>query len=265
MICTVQPILLASLLLGLSVPAQAQNQEVIAQVLESSILRAKRLHQDDYDQLKTLPDLAPEHSLKARVQKPTAARTLKRLNLHEGVLIEAVLRPSLNLIAAQVFPEGMSGEQQNYWKNQSLMALRLGAASALASQGGALAEALMSYALHSDTYRSIRPTLCVLYGQVARHSEGLSALYKISQSSSEPLIEQSAILGMGKMRLLDAFHMLRKLEQANSAPHIRHAVLHAYGHLANLAAQKAKPMADDNALHEQVIDELFKYLSYEKL
>jgi hypothetical protein len=89
-------------------------------------------------------------------------------------------------------------------------------------------------------------------------------LYKIAQSSSEPLVEQSAILGMGKMRLLDAFHMLRKLEQSKSAPHIRHAVLHAYGHLANLAAQKSKPMADDNALHTQVLDELLKNLNQEQ-
>lgn len=264
MIFKVQPILLASLLLGLSVPAQAQNQEVVPQVLESAISKAKSLHQDDYDRLKNLPDLAPEHYLKARVQKPTAARALKRLKLHQGVLIEAVLRPSLNLISAQVFPESMSNDRQNDWKNQSLLALQVGAAAALASQGGALAETLISYALHATDYRNIRPTLCVLYGQLARHSQGLAALYKIAQSSNEPLVEQSAIIGMGKMRLLGAFHMLREFGQSRSAPHIQHAVLHAYGHLANVAAQKANPMPDDNALHSQVIDELLKYLGQEQ-
>ena len=81
--------------------------------LNAVIAEAQTQHQADYVKLQNLEDLMPDNYLKARVQKPTAARAMKRLKIHEGVLLEALLKPSLSLVPAQNFPEQMSEREKS--------------------------------------------------------------------------------------------------------------------------------------------------------
>jgi len=247
--------------LGLVTPLAAQPTTEILPAFKEVVSQARAQHLSDYQALKELEALSPQHYLKARVQRPTAARALKRLKLHSGVLIEAMLRPSLDLITPQVFPDEMSAEVKAYWQAQSLMALQLGAATALAHQRTPQAESALSFAIHSDQYIAIRPTLCILYGQLARHSEGVQTLLRIAQTSEDALVQQSAIIGLGKTRLPQALEALQGLRRDHPAPHIEIAILGALGHLANKAAQKALPMKHDTMLKLEVTRELLNYLN----
>ena len=232
-------------------------QAAVPAPLNSVIVQAQTNHQSDYLKLKNLEDLSPHNYLQARVQKPTAARAMKRLDIHEGILLEALLKPSLKLVPEQTFPEHMSADEKEAWQSRVLEALQVGAATALTHRQTPHAEAALAFTLSSPNHVSIRAPLCVLYGRIARHAQGVEQLQAIAESSTGR-VQESAIIGLGKTRQLSAFHALQAMLQQPTKTHIHKSVLHALGHLANRAAQKANPMKDDALIQVQVKDALVK-------
>ncbi len=247
-------ILIATVLfISLSAPASA----AIPSDLSAIISEAQTHHKTDYLKLQNLEDLAPSNYLKARVQKPTAARAMKRMDIHEGVLLEALLQPSLHLVPAQTFPAEMSDAQKLSWQKRVLDALQVGAAAALAHRHTPHAEAALAFALGSDDFVGIRAPLCVFYGRLARHAQGVAQLKAIAETATGR-IQESAIIGLGKTRQLGAFHALQAMLQQSANIQLHKTVIHALGHLANRAAQKANPLENDKLIQIQVRDALVK-------
>ena len=84
---TVQLLSAALICLALVFPSTVLAQAELPTHLEAVIDEARASHANDYHRLKALEDLVPGNYLKARVQRPTAVRAIKRLRLHEGVLL----------------------------------------------------------------------------------------------------------------------------------------------------------------------------------
>ena len=219
--------------------------------LNAVIAEAQTQHQADYVKLQNLEDLMPDNYLKARVQKPTAARAMKRLKIHEGVLLEALLKPSLSLVPAQNFPEQMSEREKAQWKNRVLEALQVGAAAALTHRQTPNVEAALALSLSRNADASVKGPLCVFYGRIARHAQGVARLRTIAETSTGR-VQESAIIGLGKTRQLTAFDALESMLTQSTNPRIQKAVLNAMGHLANRAARKANPMQDDAIVQTKV-------------
>jgi hypothetical protein len=238
--------------------------------LSTVIAEAQTHHQADYLKLQNLEDLIPDNYLKARVQKPTAARAMKRLDIHEGVLLEALLKPSLDLVPPQTFPNHMSEREKAKWKNRVLEALQVGAAAALTHRQTPHVEAALALSLSRNENAAVKGPLCVFYGRIARHAEGVARLKLIAETSAGR-VQESAIIGLGKSRQLAAFHALEAMLTQSSDAHIQKAALNAMGHLANRAARKAKPMQDDAVLQAKVKQALVsridkpQELPYEKI
>ena len=237
--------------LALVFPSTVLAQAELPTHLEAVIDEARASHANDYHRLKALEDLVPGNYLKARVQRPTAVRAIKRLRLHEGVLLEALLRPSLELVAAQTFPPHIDEEQQQYLRSQVMAALQMGAAYALTHQKTPHVRDALTLALEDGQYQSIHPALCVLYGRVARDSEGVARLSQIAKTT-DGLIQESAIIGLGKTRQLKAFEVLHELLSDSAYLPVQKTVLHAMGHLADKAAQKANPLPSDARVRTMV-------------
>ena len=95
------------------------------------------------------------------------------------------------------------------------------------------------------------------YGRVARHAQGVAKLTAIAELSSGP-VQESAIIGLGKTRQPEAFVVLQSLLEAPGKSKLHKTVLHALGHLANRAAQKANPMENDMLIRLRVKEALVR-------
>jgi hypothetical protein len=244
-------LLTSALYLALILPSSAMAKSELPALLTEVIADAKANHSSDYTRLRALEDLAPENYLKARVQRPTAVRALKRLKLHDGLLIQALLQPSLELVPVQSFPSHLSEQDKEHWRTQVLNVFQVGAVLALTHQQSPHAQAALAYALENRRYLPIHPALCVLYGRSARHLEGVTRLNRIAQTTTG-LLQESAIIGLGKTRQLQAFEVLNQMLTPSTDPSTQRVLLHAMGHLADRAAQKANPLPGDAEIRAKV-------------
>ena len=151
----------------------------------------------------------------------------------------------------------MSESEKVGWQNRVLNALQVGAAAALTHRQTIHTEAALAFALNNEDYFGIRAPLCVFYGRTARHAQGVSSLKSIAETASGR-VQQSAIIGLGKTRQLSALRALESILEQSTDTHVHKTVLHALGHLASQAAQKANPMQDDALIRLQVKDVLVK-------
>ena len=182
---------------------------------------------------------------------------MKRLQIHEGVLLEALLMPSLDLVPDQTFPAQMPETQRSTWRQEVLDALQVGAAAALTHRQTPHAEAALAFTLSNQTFVGIWAPVCIFYGRVARHAQGVAKLTAIAELSSGT-VQESAIIGLGKTRQPEAFVVLQSLLEAPGKSKLHKTVLHALGHLANRAAQKANPMENDMLIRLRVKEALVR-------